>query len=135
VTRLNSELEALRRLRAQADSEKTALQTALATERDPARISQLRTRLTTVTARSVAIHRAEGVDYTAISTANDRAVAIVYIRFPDSSLFTGTAFSVSPSGMMLTNKHVVVSEHGDRPRDIAIRFSGSPDVLPARLVR
>ncbi len=129
------ELAALRRLAAQTDSVKISLEGALRTERNPARRAQLRTRLTTVTARGVAIQQAQGVDYTAILIANDRAVAVVYIRFPDSSTVTGTAFSVSTAGAMITNRHVVTSEHGQHPLDIAIQFSGSSDVLPARLVR
>src|SRR5258708_30695121 len=36
---------------------------------------------------------------------------------------------------MITNRHVVTSEHGQRPQDIAIQFSGSREVLPARFVR
>jgi S1-C subfamily serine protease len=132
---LNAELAVLRRLRIQADSERNAIQESLRTEHDPARIRQMRGRLTTLTTRSAAIREAQGVDYTAIRNANDRAVAIVSIRFPDSSLFAGTAFSVSTAGLMLTNKHVVISERGERPLDIAIQFSGSTDVLPARLVR
>jgi pSer/pThr/pTyr-binding forkhead associated (FHA) protein/type II secretory pathway pseudopilin PulG len=135
VDSLAAELTQLRRLAAQTDSVKTSLESALRTERDPARIAQLRTRLTSVTARGVAIQQAQGVDYTAIKNANDRAVAIVYIRFPDSSMVTGTAFSVSTAGAMITNKHVVTSEHGQRAQDIAIQFSGSREILPARLVR
>ncbi|MFI5207949.1 MAG: trypsin-like peptidase domain-containing protein [Gemmatimonadales bacterium] len=135
VDSLTAELTQLRQLAAQTDSVKRSLESALRTERDPARIAQLRTRLTSVTARGVAIQTAQGVDYTTIKNANDRAVAIAYIRFPDSSMVTGTAFSVSTAGVMITNRHVVTSEHGQRAQDIAIQFSGSSDVLPARLVR
>lgn len=135
VDSLNAELTQLRRLAAQTDSVKRSLEGALRTERDPARRAQLQTRLTSVTARGVAIQQAQGVDYTTIKNANDRAVAIVYIRFPDSSMVTGTAFSVSAAGAMITNKHVVTSEHGQRAQDIAIQFSGSTEILPARLVR
>ena len=135
VDSLTAELGTLRRLAAQTDSIKRELEGALRTERDPARIAQLRSRLTSATARGAAIQQAQGVDYTAIHNANDRAIAIVYIRFPDSSMFTGTAFSVTTQGLMITNKHVVTSEHGQHPLDIAIQFSGSREVLPARLVR
>src|SRR4029077_19147126 len=103
-------------------------------ERDPARIRQMRRQGTTLSARSAAISQAEDMDYTAIH-GNNRAGAIVSIRFPDSSLFAGTAFSVSAGGLMLTNKHVVISERRERPLANAIQFSGSSDVLPARLVR
>jgi S1-C subfamily serine protease len=135
VDSLTAELGQLRRLAALTDSVKRSLEGELRTERDPARIAQLRNRLTSVTARGVAIQQAQGVDYSAIKNANERAVAIVYIRFPDSSMVTGTAFSVSTAGAMITNRHVVTSERGQRAQDIAIQFSGSSEVLPARLVR
>ena len=58
------------------------------------------------------------------------------VRFSDTTqVFEGTAFSVDTGGRMLTNRHTVVSHDGERARDVAIRFSGSTDVLPARIGR
>ncbi len=132
---LTFELAALRRLKTRTDSEKTSLQNALAAELDPARRVQLTSRIDTFSRRSAAIQQAQGVDYTAIRNLNDKAVAIIYVRFADTSrMWTGTAFSVSTSGVMLTNRHVVTADDGSTPRDIAIQFSGSTEVLPARLV-
>lgn len=136
VDSLAQELSQLRVLQAQAESTKTVLEAQLAAERDPARRLDLETRLGTVTRRSAAIQQAQGVDYTAIRARNDAAVAVVYVRFPDTTqMWTGTAFSVSTDGRMITNRHLVTSGAGEAPRDIAIQFSGSRDVLPARLVR
>jgi S1-C subfamily serine protease len=133
---LTQELAALRRLQAQTDSQKTAIEAELARERDPSRQAALRTQLGAVTRRSTAIQAAQGVDYTAIRAANDRAVAIIYVRFADTTqMWTGTGFVVTPAGLMLTNRHVVQNERGEQPRDIAIQFSGSREVHPARLVR
>jgi len=50
-------------------------------------------------------------------------------------MFEATAFSVNSQGLMLTNKHNVLGPNGEQPRQIAIRFSGSTDVHPARFVR
>ena len=136
VDSLAQELAQLRTLKAQTDSAKAALEVQLAAERDPARQQQLQTQLGTVTRRSAAIQQAQGVDYTAIRGQNDRAIAVVYVRFADTTqMWTGTAFSISTGGRMLTNRHLVRNNAGESPRDIAIQFSGSRDVLPARLVR
>lgn len=136
VDSLTGELAVLRRLRAAADSEAAALRTRIGQEQDPARRRALESQLTTVTRRGAAIEQAQAVDYTAIRSANDRAVAVIYVRFPDTTqMWTGTAFSVTTGGLMLTNRHLVRNSAGEAPRDIAVQFSGSRDVLPARLVR
>lgn len=136
VTSLTRELAALRLLKTQTDSEKTALQTQLRSEHDPARRTQITARIATVEARSAAITQSQGVDYNAVRAANDRAVAQIFVRFADTTkMFAGTAFSVNTGGAMLTNKHTLTGENGETPRDIAVQFSGSDQVLPARLVR
>jgi pSer/pThr/pTyr-binding forkhead associated (FHA) protein len=136
VDSLALQLAQLRVLQAQAESTKTAIEAELAAERDPTRRRALASQLGTVTRRSAAIQEARGVDYTAIRAQNDRAIAVVYVRFPDTTqMWTGTAFSISTSGRMITNRHLVTNDAGETPRDIAIQFSGSSEVLPARLVR
>ncbi len=136
VDSLTRELIAMRHLKAQADSERTALTAQLRTEQDPARRTQLTSRIATVEARSAAITVAQGVDYTAIKNMNERAVAQIFVRFADTTKsWAGTAFSVNSAGAMLTNKHTLTGENGETPRDIAVQFSGSSDVLPARLVK
>ena len=76
------------------------------------------------------------MDYAAIQRANMAAVAVIVVRFADTTqIFEGTAFSVSAQGLMLTNRHTVANRDGEQARDVAIRFSGSTDVLPARIVR
>ena len=127
----------LQRAQTQADSEKTSLQRELASERDPARRTALTARIRQVEQRSTAIQQAKGVDYTAIRTANDPAVAMLSVRCAadTSRYWSGTGFSVNASGLMLTNKHVVSCEDGSKPSDIAVQFSGSRDVLPSHVVR
>jgi hypothetical protein len=136
VDSLAQELALLQRLKAQTDTERSRLEQQIRAERDPARVELLRSRLDTVARRSTAIQAAQAVDYTAIRSRNDAAIAVIYVRFPDTTrMWTGTAFSVSPSGLLLTNRHIVLGEGGERPQDIAIQFSGSLEVLPARLAR
>jgi len=136
VDSLTRQVAQLRHLQAAADTEAARLRTQLAAERDPALAQVLQQRLTTVERRSQSLVQAQGLDYTAIRNANDPAVAMIYVRFADTTqMWTGTAFSVSAGGLMVTNRHLVLNERGERPRDIAVQFSGSREVLPARLER
>ena len=135
VDSLTLEVAQLRRLQAIADSEAARLRVQLGREQDPARRQTLQTELTAAVRRSSGLAQAQTVDWSSITGTNKRAIAIVYIRFPDSSMWSGTAFNVAPAGMLVTNRHLVVSDRGEHPIDIAIQFSGSSDVLPGRLER
>src|SRR5262249_26847364 len=46
------------------------------------------------------------VDYRAIYSANQRALALVYVEFGPRDVVTGTAFAVRSDGLMMTNRHV-----------------------------
>jgi S1-C subfamily serine protease len=133
---LGRELLSLRGAKVAADSEAARLQREIAAARDPARIAALQSRYTTVQRRQRDIATAQGVDYRAIVAANAPATAIVFVQFADTTqMWTGTGFCVNADGTMLTNRHVVVNDQGQRPLRIAIQFSGSRDVLPGRVVR
>jgi S1-C subfamily serine protease len=137
IDSLGRELAALRHAKIAADSDAARLQREIrSAANDPARLSALQTQYSTVQRRQRDIETAQGVDFQGIQRANTAAVAIIVVRFADTTrIFEGTAFSVSPQGLMLTNRHTVVDEQGEQARDVAIRFSGSIDVLPARIVR
>ena len=136
VDSLRAELATLQRLRQQADSERTVLLAELRQVRDPRAQAQLQRRIDRVEQRSAALQQAEGVDFAGIQRQNAAAVAVIYVRFPDTTqMFEATAFSVNPQGLMLTNRHNVIGRGGEEPRDIAIRFNGTSDVHPARFVR
>ena len=133
VDSLTRELRTLRVAQARADSEATALRSQLAGERDPTRLAALQQQFAAVQQRRQNIVVAQGVDWAAINRANARAVAMLYVQFPDDSTFTGTAFGVTPGGLLLTNKHVVVDHEGRTPIRIAVQFAGSRDVWRAVL--
>ncbi len=134
VDSLSRELRALRVAQAKADSEATALRAQIAAARSGAQRDSLRQSLAAVQQRQRGISAAQGVDWAAINRANARAVAMLYVRFADTTrMWTGTGFSVSPEGLLLTNRHVVIGDGGERPRDIAVQFSGSTEVLRGRL--
>jgi S1-C subfamily serine protease len=134
IDSLSRELRALRIAQARADSEARTLRAELASERDPARRLALQQSLTAVQRQQRNITAAQGVNWATINRANARAVAMLYVRFPDTTQrWTGTAFSISAGGLLLTNRHVVINDQNQRARDIAVQFPGSKEILRARI--
>jgi S1-C subfamily serine protease len=66
-----------------------------------------------------------GMDYAAIAEANQRAMVLLVVEFPDSARSTGTGFNVLPSGLIVTNRHVVQQPDGTRAQRIAVAFEGT----------
>jgi len=62
-------------------------------------------------------------------------VALLYAEHEGGTVATGTAFGVDASGRMVTSRHVVLGERELRaPVRLAVQFSDSPQVFPARLL-
>jgi S1-C subfamily serine protease len=117
-----AEIERLRRELADAGS-------------DAGAVRNLRGQLVQAQARQQLIAGAGAVDYRAISSRNQDAVALVLVEFSETERFSGTAFAIDSQGTMVTNKHVLVGENGDRtPRRIAVKFSGSRQWFPGHYV-
>ena len=74
------------------------------------------------------------MDIPRVHDANDPAVALIASDL-DGTFIAGTAFSVSPAGELVTNKHVMRSAAGAPPRRIRVLFANTTDWLPAHLVR
>ncbi len=133
---LSRQLASLRVAQVRADSEAAALRAQIADSRSARQRDSLQLSLAVVQRRQRGITAAQGVDWAAINTANSRAIAMIYVRFADTTrVWTGTGFSVAPEGLLVTSRHVVISDDGARPRDIAVQFSGSTAVLRGRLER
>lgn len=117
-----AEIERLRRQLADAGS-------------DAGTVRTLRGQLEQAQARQQLIAGAGAVDYRTIAARNQDAVALVLVEFSDNERFSGTAFAVDSQGTLVTNKHVLVGENGDKtPRRIAVKFSGSKQWFPGRYV-
>ncbi len=66
-----------------------------------------------------------GMDYQSIAKANQKAIAFLIVEFPDSSRMTGTGFNVLPSGLIVTNRHVVQQPNGTRAQRIGVAFDST----------
>ncbi len=100
---------------------------------DAGAVRTLRGQLEQAQARQQLIVGAGTVDWRAISSRNQDAVALVLVEFSETERFSGTAFAVDSQGTLVTNKHVLVGENGDKtPRRIAVKFSGSRQWFPGR---
>jgi S1-C subfamily serine protease len=74
------------------------------------------------------------VDYSSISSRNDNAIAFLVTQL-DDTLYGGTAFAVTRSGLMVTNAHNVRSKTGAASTRLEVQFANTMIRLPARVVR
>ncbi len=102
---------------------------------DAGTVARLRAQIQVAQQRQQSIAGAGTVDYRAISSRNQDAVALILVEFSETERFSGTAFAVDSQGTLVTNKHVLVGVNGDRtPRRIAVKFSGSNQWFQGRYV-
>ena len=138
LTRFQSELQSVRDALRQSQAEVARLRGELAAAGsgdDAHSVTRLRAELDTAEARQRGIAGAAAVDYRAISRNNQDAVALLVVKYSDAQIFSGTAFAVDSQGTLVTNKHVLVGEAGDRrPSAIAVKFSGSKQWFQGRLL-
>ena len=138
LARLETELASVRDALRQSQAEVTRLRGELAaagTSGNAGAVARLRAALDVAETRQRGLAGAVAMDYRAISLKNQDAVALLVVQFSDTEIFSGTAFAADSQGTLVTNRHVLVGEDGNRqPRRIAIKFSGSRQWFPGRLV-
>ncbi len=131
---IQSVRDALRESQGEVARLRGALNTA-GTTGNATEIARLRTQLDQAEARQRGIVGAAGVDYRTLTQRNQDAVALVLVKFGEDDSYSGTAFAVDSQGTLVTNKHVLVGEGGDRvPQEIAVKFSGSKQWFRGRMV-
>jgi S1-C subfamily serine protease len=105
-------------------------------QRDDATVARLRAELQAAETRQRSLMGAAAVDYRAIAQRNQDAVAIVLVEYSTGERFSGTAFAVDSSGVLVTNRHVLYGEDGTRvPRRLGVMFAGSRQLWAARVLR
>lgn len=138
VRTLQGQVEGLAQALRQSQIEVESLQLRLATARrsgDAGQVDLLQRELADVTQVLRYQQAAATVDYRGIVDANQRAIGMLYVEFGPGHVFTGTAFAVRPDGTMLTNRHVVTGENGQRrPVRMGVQFADSDQFFPAQLV-
>lgn len=127
--------EALRKSRSEVSALSAQLSQAATRSAPSADVQALQRRLQSVSAALARQQLAASLDFNAIRKADERAVAVIYVEFPGGQVASGTAFAVRTNGTFITNRHVVAGPAGDQvPSRIAIQFSGSRQVWPARVL-
>lgn len=138
IAQAQNQIQALQDALAQSHQEVSRIQSQLDTAArtgDNATVTRLRAELDAAEHRYRSIVGAAAVDYRGISQRNQDAVALVLVEFGPGEVFSGTAFSVDSQGTLVTNKHVLVGEEGNRtPQRIAVKFSGSKQWFPGRML-
>jgi S1-C subfamily serine protease len=131
--------EALRRSEAELQEIREALRRAPesgSSVRDEGEVTEgLRRQLQAATAALRRQQLAGSLDLDAVQRGNRQAVALVFVEAMSGEVATGTAFAVRPDGTLLTVRHLVRPEaESALPRRIAVQFSDSDQVWPARLL-
>jgi S1-C subfamily serine protease len=95
----------------------------------------LRLELAIASAELEAQRSAASLDFQTIQGGTRPAVSMIYVEMPNGVVTAGTAFAVRPDATLVTSRHVVAGARGQsRPRRIAIQFSDSDQVWPARVL-
>ncbi len=79
-------------------------------------------RLLAAESRQRQIVSAAQLDYEAIAAKSSPAVVFIAVQLPSGKKVSGSGFNVLPSGLVVTNKHVVQDETGGAAVRIAVEF-------------
>lgn len=75
------------------------------------------------------------MDPKAIAANNKAAIALITSQIGDAKPAEATGFIVSTSGLLVTNRHVVMDESGTRASGIFVKLTGNSGTRSARVVR
>ena len=109
-----------------------------AAPQDPALIRELRNRLDAALKQQRTLAGVAAFDARSVAAANREAVALVFVQFPNGSVYTGTAFAVRSDptgGLLITNRHVVSDSNGTIATKIGIVFEGTRQNFRADVAR
>jgi S1-C subfamily serine protease len=109
--------------RAESERLRAALQAARQSG-DAAGVEALSRELDASSSRQNGLVRAAAMDYERIFAQNHAGLVFLAVRMADDDTQSGTGFNVAPSGIVVTNRHVVQDERGRPPREIVATFDG-----------
>lgn len=138
INQLQGEVQGLGQALQRSQQQVSSLQTALSSARrsgNTTRAANLEQQLADATQSLQYQQLAAQVDYRTIVAQNQRAVALVYVKFASGQVFNGTAFAVTPEGILITNRHVVAGEDGtQRAVELGVQFADSDQFFRARVL-
>jgi S1-C subfamily serine protease/pSer/pThr/pTyr-binding forkhead associated (FHA) protein len=119
--------------KSESDKLRAAMHGAMATG-DGANVGALTTQLSRVESRQRAIVTASRVDYEAIAAKNSKAVVFIAVELANGDVVQGSGFNVSPSGLIVTNRHVVQDEQGRPAKRVSVIFDGTKQWKRSKVV-
>ena len=121
---------------AAAQHESESLRTRLAAERrGSAQAAADVAQLIHSESREKLLATASRVDYAKIARSKGPAVVLIAVEMPDGKAFTGTGFSVSGAGLVVTNRHLVRGDDGAAAQRMLLMFSDTKRWVPAHVVK
>ena len=135
MARVSGTMKGLDSALADARADGDSLRARLARARSPEEIATLTAQLERMQSQRQRLMSVGQLDNGAIAAANGPAIAVLAVKMPDATMFTGTAFGVTSQGLLVTNRHLVQdAASGETAAQMLVKFNGSQQWLPARLV-
>lgn len=126
---------ALAQARHESDALRARLQQVRAGDAGSANVEMWSAKLERAEARRQRLMTAASMDARAVNAANGPAVVLIAVEMPDGRAFSGTGFTVTTDGLIVTNRHLLTNDAGQAARRMLVIFSDTREWLPARLVR
>jgi S1-C subfamily serine protease len=115
---------ALRAARRESELLRSRLEAA-ATGGDAAAVAAITSDIAAKSARHRGLLGAAQVDWEGVNAKNAAAMVFIVADNGDDGNEIGTGFNVSPSGLIVTNRHVVRDSKGKPSRRVAVKFNGA----------
>ena len=90
-----------------------------------ANVEDLSARLDKAERRQRALVSAGNVDYESIAAKNGPAIVFIAVEEAGGEYMSGSGFNVSPSGLVITNRHIVQDAQGHPAKRVKVIFDGT----------